>query len=643
MTGGTLAALAVPGAALIRRDRWAAPLLRAAAALFGLGFLVLCYRFATTDTRLVVVADYSRRSGTLPFRIAGAWAGLEGSLLLWTTLAAAVGALAVRRGGAAWYGAVAAAFGGVGLAFANPFLRLSLPPLDGAGITPILEHPAMLFHPLLVYGGLVALVVPLALALSQPVGWLAHARRWATATWGLLTFALFTGATWAYVEVGWGGYWAWDPVENGALIPWLFGLGFLHGSRPTSPLGSRSVVGLAGLPFVGVLIGATVTRSGWAASVHSFGEGRTVGVCFVVLTVLAGTALVIVALRTASTTTPATPDLDHPPRAAGVDAGAAARVRGETGLVVVSVAAVGAGVLVAMGTLWPFVAQLFGGRNRVVAGSFFAWAVAAAAARRRRSVGGACGSAGGRRCGRSRRGAGLVAGAGNWAGAVGGRGVGSHGSRAWWHAPRGVAAAGCGGSRRVRSLAAGRGGHHGGGGAVGVVGPWRCCRRGALCAGKRRRGGRRRTGRVDGSGGGIHWGVAGRGRCRSVATVARRLRRPRPNPPRDRTPNRCAGRPPGEPRLGRRPGQPPHDGPVDPPHRTGLGGRAAPGRRRARLPPPGPSRPAETRYRARRAGASVTRQRANGRRWNKLAPWSGGSTARTSSRHLRPWNRSGRA
>ena len=373
--GGTLAALAACGAGVAGRRRLAAGLLRGAALLFALAFALLCYRFAATDTRLVVIADYSRRSGTLPFRVAGAWAGLEGSLLLWTALAAAVGAWAVGRGGAAVYGAVVCGFGAVMLVFANPFVRLALPPLDGAGITPILEHPAMLFHPLLVYGGLVALMAPFALALTRPTQWLDHARRWATATWAVLTFALFTGATWAYVEVGWGGYWAWDPVENGALIPWLFGLAFLHGSRPTSPLGPRWVVGLAGLPFVGVLLGATVTRSGWAASVHSFGEGRAVGVCFVALTLAAAAALAVRAVRaTPVERSPGTTSVEHAPGDAP-----AWPSRGESGLAVVSTAAVGAGFLVALGTLWPFVAQLFGGRDRVVAGSFFAWAVALAA------------------------------------------------------------------------------------------------------------------------------------------------------------------------------------------------------------------------------------------------------------------------
>jgi cytochrome c-type biogenesis protein CcmF len=357
----------------------AAPgLLTAAAALTTAAFALLAYRFASTDIRLTVVADYSARTGPLPHRLAGAWAGLEGSLLLWTAAIGLIAAAAARRHPATVpiTAALAGVLGLIGLLFANPFERLDLPPLDGAGLTPILRHPAMLFHPLLVYGGLVALVVPFALAVRRPPGWLDAARRWGTGAWALLTFALFTGGIWAYVEVGWGGYWAWDPVENGALIPWLAGLAFLHAARPAAALSPRLLAGLAGLPLLGVLVGATVTRSGWAASVHSFAEGRTVGVSFVALTLAAGVTLALAIWRAA----PAPPPAPEPPPTTAAPAPAtaapAAALVHDRHLATVAGLAVASAAVVAVGTLWPFLAELGRARPRAVGGQFFAWPVA---------------------------------------------------------------------------------------------------------------------------------------------------------------------------------------------------------------------------------------------------------------------------
>jgi cytochrome c-type biogenesis protein CcmF len=340
-------------------------LLTAGAALTTAALALLAYRFASTDIRLTVVADYSARTGPLPYRLAGAWAGLEGSLLLWTAAIGLIAAAAARRHPTTVpvTATLAGVLGLIGLLFANPFERLDLAPLDGAGLTPILQHPAMLFHPLLVYGGLVALVVPFALAVRRPPGWLDGARRWGTGAWALLTFALVTGAIWAYVEVGWGGYWAWDPVENGALMPWLAGLAFLHAARPAAALSPRLLAGLAGLPLLGVLVGATVTRSGWAASVHSFAEGQAVGVSFVTLTAAAAIALAVAVRRSG----PAPPP--------GTAAPAAASPARDRRLATVAGLAVASAAVVAVGTLWPFLAELGRARPRVVGGQFFAWPV----------------------------------------------------------------------------------------------------------------------------------------------------------------------------------------------------------------------------------------------------------------------------
>ena len=212
------------------------------------------------DYSLVYVADHASRDTTWPYRLAGLWGGMSGSLLLWTWMLAGWALLASRTlrrrlpelaGGAQAVLAVeAAVFLGLLVTVARPFATLAVPAIDGGGLTPILRHPAMLYHPPLLYSGYVGLAVPTAVAvaalLTRAAGdWLAVARRYMLASLVLLAVGLVAGAHWAYVELGWGGYWAWDPVENGALLPWLAGVAFLHSAlvarppeadAPTSPI-----------------------------------------------------------------------------------------------------------------------------------------------------------------------------------------------------------------------------------------------------------------------------------------------------------------------------------------------------------------------------------------------------------------------
>ncbi|MDQ3944712.1 MAG: cytochrome c biogenesis protein CcsA, partial [Actinomycetota bacterium] len=261
---------------------------------------------------LEYVARATSRSMTWPYRLGSLWGGMEGSLLLWCALlntAAVIAVSHVRRSAPAlWAGAqaVLAAVTGAALLLpllvADPFARLAVPALDGGGLTPILEHPAMLYHPPILYLGQTMLALPFALTVAAlatgrlDAAWLAATRRFALMAWVALSAGMAAGAHWAYQEVGWGGLWAWDPVENGSLLPWLATTAFLHSALVVER--RRRVGGwTAGLPlsaFVLGLLGVYLTRSGATGSVHAFAEARAVGVAVlagVVVAALTGAAL----------------------------------------------------------------------------------------------------------------------------------------------------------------------------------------------------------------------------------------------------------------------------------------------------------------------------------------------------------------
>ena len=303
---------------------------RGLAAVFGLvtvGLVALGWALVGHDYSLVYVADHASRDTSWPFRLAGLWGGMAGSLLLWTWMLAGwavVASRSVRRrlpdlagGTQAVLAIEAVVFLGLLVTVSRPFATLAVPAVDGGGLTPILRHPAMLYHPPLLYLGYVGLAVPAAVAVAALAAgrgaagdWLAVARRFMLPSLVLLAVGMAAGAHWAYVELGWGGYWAWDPVENGALLPWLAGIAFVHSALAAehrasvvtpAPVPSThdasahgaavhgaSVHGaavhggvdpraLAFLAFGLSLLGAFLTRSGVTASVHAFAEARVVG------------------------------------------------------------------------------------------------------------------------------------------------------------------------------------------------------------------------------------------------------------------------------------------------------------------------------------------------------------------------------
>jgi cytochrome c biogenesis factor len=272
------------GSALVPRLRRAAPLVLICG--WWLAVARLAERFVSGDLRLVEVASYSRFEVPAPLRLAATWAGPSGSLLCWAAvvLTACTLALLQRRSvaGRAWAALGLASTAAAALvAVSGAFDRVEVPPLDGRGLNPVLEHPAMLVHPPLLYTlhGLVLFVAVCVLVDGD--GWARTTVRRATVV-ALATAVVATllGAWWAHDELGWGGWWAWDPVENTALAPLLALLGALHARRRRAADRWSVVAGVA------VLAGVAVTRSGLPSSVHAFSADRPVSLAVAVVAVL---------------------------------------------------------------------------------------------------------------------------------------------------------------------------------------------------------------------------------------------------------------------------------------------------------------------------------------------------------------------
>ena len=290
--------------------------LTAAAVLLGVAFGALGWALLTGDYSLEYVARATSRSMSWPYRLGSLWSGMEGSLLLWCWLLAvgtcvaaarlrqAVGAseegapdgVRLRAGAQAVSAALVGAATLLVLTVADPFAPLAVPALDGGGLTPILEHPALLYHPPILYLGQTLLAVPFAVTVAALVlnrlddAWLTVTRRFALAAWVALSAGMVSGAHWAYQELGWGGLWAWDPVENASLVPWLATTAFLHSAMVVERRGRLRAwtAGLALAVFALALVGAYLTRSGATGSVHAFAEARTIGIAF-----LAAVAVVV--------------------------------------------------------------------------------------------------------------------------------------------------------------------------------------------------------------------------------------------------------------------------------------------------------------------------------------------------------------
>ncbi|HEX2358222.1 MAG TPA: heme lyase CcmF/NrfE family subunit [Solirubrobacterales bacterium] len=272
----------------------------AMAALTTTSVVVLEAAFLRDDFSFSVVASHSSTTTPTIYKLTAMWSSQEGSLLLWAwvlSLAASAVLYLTRRRHrelVPWATAVLAGLGTFFIALmlfkAHPFHQLSPAPAEGQGLTPLLRNWAMVIHPPMLYTGYVMLSVPFAFAIAALIirkldaSWLRTTRRFALAAWTFLATGLLLGAFWSYNELGWGGYWAWDPVENAALMPWLITTAYLHSIMVQERRGMLKVwnVSLICGAFVLALLGTFLVRSGILESIHAFGAS-TVGTPLLVL------------------------------------------------------------------------------------------------------------------------------------------------------------------------------------------------------------------------------------------------------------------------------------------------------------------------------------------------------------------------
>src|SRR6476661_869569 len=273
---------------------------------------VLAIALVRHDFSFVYVASHTNRTLPTAYALSAFWGGQEGSLLLWLLVLTGFGALAVAlnrtllRDLTVWVvpviGGIATFFSFVLVFVASPF-DTQTAPVDGAGLTPSLQNPYMVAHPPMLYLGYVGLSIPFAFAAGALLSgrtderWIVATRRWTLAAWTFLGFGQLLGAHWAYVEVGWGGYYAWDPVENAALMPWLAATAFLHSVMIQERKGMLKVwnMVLVALAFELSVFGTFLTRSGVVNSIHSFAKS-SIGawfLAFVVISSLFSVALIM--------------------------------------------------------------------------------------------------------------------------------------------------------------------------------------------------------------------------------------------------------------------------------------------------------------------------------------------------------------
>lgn len=257
-------------------------------ALVTLGVISLEYCIHANQFDLEYVASYSNRTLPWLYKVAALWAGQSGSILFWLFILASYAALIVvlnRRRNRTLMPIVVTTMATVELFFlllvnfmTRPFVRLAIPPADGGGMNPQLQNPFMAIHPPCLYLGYVGLTVPFAFAIAALVTgrldntWFRTTRRFTITSWFILGTGILLGGWWAYVELGWGGYWAWDPVENASLIPWLTCTAFLHSVMIEERKKMLRVWNLALviMSFELAILGTFITRSGIISSVHSF-------------------------------------------------------------------------------------------------------------------------------------------------------------------------------------------------------------------------------------------------------------------------------------------------------------------------------------------------------------------------------------
>ncbi|WP_297975967.1 heme lyase CcmF/NrfE family subunit [uncultured Amaricoccus sp.] len=386
--GGFAAALAlalclfaVAQAAAAARGRSPARLVAARNAVFAVAglvsfaFAVLVHAFVVSDLSVAYVAQNSNHALPMLYKVTAAWGAHEGSLLLWSLYLALLSALAV---GLHWrdhplsmpwiiatLALVQAGFLALIVFLSNPFATLAPVPADGRDLNPLLQDPGLAFHPPVLYLGYVGFAVPFAFAVAAMVRrhigteWVGAVRRWVLFAWAALTSGIIFGGFWAYYELGWGGYWAWDPVENASLMPWLTGTALMHSmmAQERRHMFRLWNVFLVVSTFLLTLLGTFLVRSGVLTSVHAFavdpGRGSYILV-FMALAMVAGYGLVIWRAE----------DLES-------EAGIEHPLSREAGLLANNVLLLMATLIVVVGTLFPLAVDVVTGAKVSVGAPYF--------------------------------------------------------------------------------------------------------------------------------------------------------------------------------------------------------------------------------------------------------------------------------
>ncbi len=278
-------------------------------------FITLEIAYVTSDFSFSLVALNSSTTTPLFYKLTAVWSSQAGSMLLWVTVLGILSGLVLyftrntHREVGAWatvvLGAIASFFLALMVFFpdANPFLASSPVPIEGNGLEPLLRHPSMMFHPPMLYSGYVGFSIPFAFAIGALItrrvdaSWIRSTRAFALLAWTFLSIGIVLGARWSYTELGWGGYWGWDPVENAALLPWLTGTAFIHSIMVQERRGMLKVwnVSLISATFALSVLGTFLVRSGILDSIHAFGES-TLAVPFLIFisAIILGSATLIV-------------------------------------------------------------------------------------------------------------------------------------------------------------------------------------------------------------------------------------------------------------------------------------------------------------------------------------------------------------
>jgi cytochrome c-type biogenesis protein CcmF len=352
--------------------------MRAVAAVQGtltlLAFAALLIAFARTDLSVELVADNSHSAKPFIYKVAGAWGNHEGSMLMWVTILAVAGAflgLLSRRTGERTLIAALGAQAALALGFyaflliaSNPFARLNPAPVEGQGLNPLLQDPGLAFHPPTLYLGYVGLSIAFSLAVGALLtgevdSRLGRAMRpWVLGAWVLLTLGITAGSYWAYYELGWGGYWFWDPVENASLMPWLAATALLHSVGVLAAHGALKAwtMMLAVIAFSMSMVGTFLVRSGILTSVHAFAIDPERGTfLLVLLAIYVGAAFALFAWRGASLKEGAPFEL----------------VSRETGLVINNLLLSVILGIVFLGTLYPLFVEALSGEKLSVGAPYF--------------------------------------------------------------------------------------------------------------------------------------------------------------------------------------------------------------------------------------------------------------------------------